>query len=61
MAEPVAFLAIVAKVQTLADGGLRVTFDLPKTAILQAAELMAYKREGVVLEIECKQEKPNNR
>ena len=50
----VEFWAVVQKVQTLADGGLRVTLDLPESAIMQAAELMAYKREAVVLRFECK-------
>lgn len=51
--EPIKVVAVVAKVQTLADGGIRVTLDLPESAIMQAAELMVCKREGVVLEIEC--------
>jgi len=49
----VRFWANVAKVQTLADGGIRVTLDLPETAIMQAAELMTYKRVGVVLDVIC--------
>lgn len=49
-----AFWAVVAKVQTLADGGIRVYLDLPESAIVAAAELMAYKREGVVLDVTCK-------
>lgn len=54
MADPITFPAIVAKVQTLADGGIRVTLDLPEQAIMAAAELMACKREGVTLWVECK-------
>ena len=54
MSEPIRFVAVVQKVQTLTDGGLRFTFDAPEDAIMQAAELMAYKREAVVLYIECK-------
>jgi hypothetical protein len=54
--ESIRFVAVVQKVQTLADGGLRVTLDLPETAIMQAAELMVCKREAVVLQVECKQE-----
>ena len=38
----------------MADGGIRVYLDLPESAIVQAAELMAYKREGVVLDVECR-------
>lgn len=45
------FYAIVAKVQTMADNGLRVYLDLPEQAIEQVAELMIYKRAGVVLDI----------
>lgn len=48
MAESVTFKAQVARVQTLADGGLRVTLDLPESEIEQAACLMAFKRFGVV-------------
>ena len=53
MADPITFQATVAKVQTLADGGLRVTLDLPEQAIMAAAELMACKREGIVLQVVC--------
>ena len=50
MAETVIrFEAIVYKVQTLADGGVRVTLDLPETAIPQMAMLAETKREGVPL------------
>jgi hypothetical protein len=45
------FDATVAKVQTLADQGLRVTLDLPETAIEAAAVLMALKRQNVVLKV----------
>ena len=43
------FPAEVNKVQTLADGGIRVTLDLPESAIQQAAMLMECKREGIAL------------
>ena len=43
------FEAIVYKVQTLADGGVRVTLDLPETCIPQMAMLAETKREGVPL------------
>jgi len=48
------FQATVARVQTLADGGLRVTLDLPETAVMEAAQLMECKRFGVVLEVTIK-------
>lgn len=47
MAEPITFPAQVARIQTMADGGLRVTLDLPETAILAAAQLMECKRLGI--------------
>ena len=45
------FHAGVYKVQTLIDGGLRVTLDLPETAISEATKLMECKRGGAVLEV----------
>jgi hypothetical protein len=48
------FSATVEKVQTLVDGGIRVTLDLPEDAISQAAALMACKREGIPLTVEVK-------
>lgn len=51
MSEPITFDAVVYKVQTLVDQGLRVTLDLPETALIAAAQLMATKREGMVLHI----------
>jgi hypothetical protein len=47
MPEQIVFPAEVNKVVTLADGGIRVYFDLPETAILAAAQLMECKRLGV--------------
>ncbi len=52
--DPIRFVAAVQKVQTLVDGGIRVTFDLPETAIEQAAELMVCKRDGMPLTVECR-------
>jgi hypothetical protein len=54
------FDAIVYKVQTLSDGGVRVTLDLPETAIPQMAMLAETKREGVPLEFTAKV-KPDRR
>ena len=48
-APKIEFQAAVQKVQTLVDGGIRVTLDLPETAIKQAAMLMECKREGIPL------------
>lgn len=47
--KPIAFEATVYKVQTLVDGGLRITLDLPETAIEAAAKLMACQTAGVAL------------
>lgn len=49
----IAFPASVAQVKTMADGSLRFTFDVPETAIMQAAQLMECKRWGVMLLVEC--------
>ena len=51
MSDAIVFPAQVVKVQTLADGGLRLTLDLPETAILQAAHLMECKRQGIAGEV----------
>lgn len=61
MSEPIKFNAIVYKVQTLVDGGLRVTLDLPETAITQAALLMECKRLAAPLIVECKGDEPVSR
>ena len=53
MADPIEFVAEVYKVATLVDNGLRITLNLPEQAIMQAAELMACKREGVALKVVC--------
>jgi len=45
------FVAAVQKVQTLADGGIRLTLDLPETAVVQMAELAAYKVHGVPVKV----------
>lgn len=45
------FVATVYKVQTLIDGGLRLTLDLPETAIAEAAALMECKRQETPLKI----------
>jgi hypothetical protein len=47
----ITFSAQIAKVQTLADGGIRVTLDLPETAIETATQLMQVKVMGGLLEI----------
>lgn len=54
MTDKITFVASVYKVQTLADMGIRITLDLPETAIPQAAMLMEAKRQGIPLIIEVK-------
>jgi len=47
------FQAAVYKVQTLLDGGIRLTLDMPETAIAQAAMLMEAKQQGIPLVFEA--------
>lgn len=60
MNELIEFDAIPYKIQTLVDQGLRFTFDAPETAIIAAAQLMAAKREGLILHISIRPEKQVN-
>ena len=48
----IVFVASVASIKTLVDGGIRITFDLPEDAITQAAALMACRRDGIPLKVE---------
>lgn len=45
------FVAEVYKVQTLVDGGIRVTLDLPETDIEQMGALAQARRAGALLEV----------
>jgi len=49
--DAICFDAEVQGVRTLTDGGLRVTFDLPESAIEQVKRLMECKRDGVALRV----------
>lgn len=51
--QKIEFEAVVYKVQTLADNGVRVYLDLPETAIMQMAQLAECQRFGVVLKTVC--------
>lgn len=51
MSDPIQFYATVQKIQTMVDSGIRVYLDLPEQAIMAAAELMACKRMGVVVDV----------
>ena len=53
------FIASVYKVQTMAnDNGVRVTLDLPETAIPQMAMLAECRREGIPLIFEASVSEP---
>ena len=61
--DAIRFTAQVAKVTTLVDGGIRITLDLPETAIETATKMMQVRQAGAVLEIaavplKAKREKP---
>lgn len=45
------FVCTVAQVKTLADGGIRVSLDLPETEVMTAAQLMECKRASGVLKM----------
>ena len=51
----ISFVASVYKVQTLVDGSVRVTLDLPETAIPQMAMLAECQRAGIVLTFEARE------
>lgn len=57
----ITFDAVVYKVQTLVDNGIRVTLDLPETAIMQMAQLAECQRFGVMLEITAKAAQQDDR
>jgi hypothetical protein len=52
--KPIEFVAVVYKVQTLVDNGIRVTLDLSEDSILQMAQLAECQRFGAVLKVSCK-------
>lgn len=54
----IVFDASVYKVQTLVDGGVRVTLDLPETAIPQMAMLAECQRQGMYLKFVVTAEEP---
>lgn len=49
----ITFHAAVHQVKTLADNGLIISFELPETEVMQAAQLMECKRRGIYLNITC--------
>jgi len=57
--DAITFWAAVQKVQTLADGGIRVTLDLPEQCIMQMAELAACKVHGRILDVSVTEHAPD--
>ena len=51
MSEAIKCHAVVYKVQTIVDNGVRITLDLPETEIMQMAMFAECQRMQVVLEI----------
>lgn len=47
----IAFPAEIIKVQTMVDGAIRLTLDLPADQIQTAAKLMEAKQRGAILEV----------
>jgi hypothetical protein len=52
----ITFTAEVYKVQTLTDGGIRVTLNMSENETMVMAQLAECQRWGVVLEVVCKTE-----
>ena len=53
------FTAAVYKVQTLVDGGIRLTLDMDENAIPQMAMLAEAKKNGIPLEFIAKVDEHN--
>ena len=51
--EKIRFQAEVIRVQTMADGALRVVLDMSEDSIMQMAQLAECKRWGAVLNVVC--------
>jgi hypothetical protein len=49
--EAIRFVAQVAKVTTLADGGIRLVLDLAESEIEVAKQMMDVRRRGALLEV----------
>lgn len=64
VSECIEFMATIAQIRILADGGIRVTLDLPEDAIAEAAMLMQVRQAGEVVTVRCeageRQQKPRN-
>jgi len=60
MSSVIRFSASIFKVQTLVDGGIRITFDIPDNEISKAAMLMECKRQCIPLVVEVKADDDND-
>jgi len=49
--KPIRFQAQIQKVQTLVDGGLRLTLDLSEKDLKAVTDLMECKQRGAILEV----------
>ena len=49
--EAIKFPAEIVKVQTMQDGAIRITFDLPAGELEAATQLIEAKQRGAVLEV----------
>jgi hypothetical protein len=49
--EAIRFQAQVAKVTTLADGGIRLVLDIAETEIEVAKQMMLARQQGAILEV----------
>jgi hypothetical protein len=58
VADALIFVATVEKVQTMQDGAIRLTLDLPETAISEMAALAECRRQGMVLRFEATEAEP---
>lgn len=50
----ITFPAEVKKVQTLVDGGIRVTLDLPESGVEIMGDLAKCQQNGIILKIQAK-------
>ena len=54
--QKIEFQAEVIRVQTMADGAIRVVLDMSEENIMQMAQLAECKRWGAVLNVVCEPE-----
>ncbi len=57
----IVFHAAVHQVKTLADNGLIISFELPETEVMQAAQFMECKRQGIYLKVTCETAKQSRK